>query len=108
MIPGNPAKFFAAGRKTRRTQKIGTLDQDCLSPAGVERQGDDRGLGVCRRAVAMILTHGEHAAARQIEFEIGIAAAFRRFDPGRPRLASMTQTVPLARSLKTTTPAATA
>ena len=31
----------------------------------------------------MILAHGEHAAARQIAFEIGVAAALRRFDPAR-------------------------
>ena len=31
----------------------------------------------------MIFLH-KNAAARQVEFEIGVAAAFRRFDPARP------------------------
>lgn len=31
----------------------------------------------------MVFTHGENAAAWQIEFEIGVAAAVRRFDPAR-------------------------
>src|SRR5208283_4229099 len=83
MIPGDPAKPLPFWRKTRRTQEIGTLNQDRLSAAGVKRQGDNRGLGVGRRAVTMILAHGEHAAAWQIAFEIGVAAALRRFDPAR-------------------------
>ena len=31
----------------------------------------------------MVFPHGKNAAARQVEFEVGVAAAFRRFDPAR-------------------------
>ena len=100
MVPGDPGETAPVGRQARRTQEIGALDQHGFGRAGVERQRNDRGLGVGRRAAAMVLAHGENAAAGQIELEIGVAAAFGRRDFARAaRRCSISQTEPSLRSL---------
>src|SRR5262249_54387256 len=96
MIPSHKGEFVACRRKPRRAQKIRTLEQNRFGLAGIERQGHDRGLRICGRAAAMILAHGKNPAAGKVEFEIGVAAAFRPWDPARRGAALDDTNAPIA------------